>query len=39
MDKDTVVKITAYVLKMNGAKPGTEPLTRTTNVVINSIVE
>ena len=39
MDDDTVVKITAYVLKMNGAKPGTQPLTRTTNVVINSIVE
>ena len=39
MDDDTVVKITAYVLKMNGAKPGTQPLTRTTSVVINSIVE
>ena len=39
MDDDTVVKITAYVLKMNGAKPGSQPLTRTTNVVINSIVE
>jgi mono/diheme cytochrome c family protein len=39
MDDDTVVKITAYVLKMNGAKPGTQPLTRTASVVINSIVE
>lgn len=39
MDDDTVVNITAYVLKMNGAKPGTQPLTRTTSVVVNSIVE
>jgi hypothetical protein len=39
MDNDTVVNITAYVLKMNGAKPGTEPLTRATSVVVNSIVE
>jgi hypothetical protein len=39
MDDDTVVKITAYVLKMNGAKPGNQPLTRTTSVVVNSIVE
>ena len=39
MDDDKVVKITAYVLKMNGAKPGTQPLTRTTSVVVNSIVE
>ena len=39
MDDDTVVNITAYVLKMNGAKSGTQPLTRTTSVVVNSIVE
>jgi hypothetical protein len=39
MDDDAVVKITAYVLKMNGAKPGDQPLTRTTNQVINSLLE
>ena len=39
MDDDAVVKITAYVLKMNGAKPGTQPLTRTTSVVVNSTVQ
>ena len=39
MDDDTLVNITAYVLKMNGAKPGTHPLTRTTSAVVNSIVE
>jgi hypothetical protein len=39
MDDDTVVNITAYVLKMNGAKQGNQPLTRTTSVVVNFIVE
>lgn len=39
MDDDAVVNITAYVLKMNGAKPGTQRLTRTTSAVVNSIVE
>ena len=39
MDDDAVVNITAYVLKMNGAKPGTQPLTRKTSVVVNSTVE
>jgi len=39
MNDDTIVNITAYVLQMNGAKPGTQPLTRTTGVVVNSIVQ
>ena len=39
MDDETVVRITAYILKRNGAKPGTHPLTRTTGVIVNSIVE
>jgi hypothetical protein len=39
MDDDTVVNITAYVLKINGAKTGTQPLTRTTSAVVNSVVE
>jgi hypothetical protein len=39
MNDDTVVNITAYVLKVNGAKAGSEPLTRTTSVVVNSIVQ
>ena len=39
MTDDTVVNITAYALQMSGAKPGTEPLTRTTSVVVNSLVQ
>jgi hypothetical protein len=38
MTDDSVVNITAYALQMSGAKPGTEPLTRTTSVVVNSLV-
>ena len=38
MTDDTVVNITAYALQMSGAQPGTEPLTRTTGVVVNSLV-
>jgi mono/diheme cytochrome c family protein len=37
MNDETSVNITAYVLQVNGAKPGTRPLTRTTNAVINSL--
>ncbi len=39
MDDDAVVNITAYVLQVNGAKPGNQPLTKTTAAVVNSIVE
>ena len=39
VDDNTAVNITAYVLQMNGAKPGSQPLTRATNVVINSVVK
>lgn len=39
MNDDTVVNITAYVLQMNGAKPGTQPLTRTTAAVVNDLVQ
>ena len=38
MNDDAVVKITAYVLQMNGAKPGTQPLTKTTAAVVNATV-
>jgi hypothetical protein len=38
VDDNTAVNITAYVLQMNGAKPGSQPLTRATGVVINSVV-
>lgn len=38
MNDETIVNITAYVLKMNGAKAGTQPLTKTTGVVVSSIV-
>jgi hypothetical protein len=39
MSDDTLVNITAYILQKNGAKPGNEPLTSTTNAAVNSIVE
>jgi hypothetical protein len=39
MNDDTTVNITAYVLQMNGAKAGTQPLTRTTSVVVNSTLQ
>ena len=39
MNDDTVVNITAYVLQMNGAKPGTQPLTHMTKAVVNDIVQ
>ena len=39
MNDDTTVNITAYVLQMNGAKTGSQPLTRTTNAVVDSIVQ
>jgi hypothetical protein len=38
MTDDTTVNITAYVLQVNGAKAGSEPLTRTTGNVVNSLV-
>jgi hypothetical protein len=39
VNDDTTVNITAYVLQMNGAKPGARQLTGATGVVINSIVK
>jgi hypothetical protein len=39
IDDDTTVNITAYVLQVNGAKAGTQPLTRTTRVVVSSIIK
>lgn len=37
-DED-IVRITAYVLQVNGAKPGSQALTRETATAINSVVE
>jgi len=37
MNDETTVNITAYVLQVNGAKAGTEPLTRTTGAIVSSI--
>jgi mono/diheme cytochrome c family protein len=37
MNDETTVNITAYVLQVNGAKAGTDPLTRTTSVIVNTI--
>jgi len=39
MDDDTTVNITAYVLQVNGARAGTQQLTRTTSEVVNSLVQ
>jgi hypothetical protein len=38
-DDEDIVHITAYVLQVNGAKAGSQALTRGTSTVINSIVE
>ena len=37
MTDDTTVEITAYVLQVNGAKAGSQALTRSTDVVVDSI--
>jgi hypothetical protein len=39
INEDTTVNITAYVLRMNGAKAGPQPLTRTTGTVVNSLIQ
>jgi hypothetical protein len=39
MNEDKTVNITAYVLQVNGAKPGTQQLTRSTSAVVNSLVQ
>ncbi|HYP05692.1 MAG TPA: cytochrome c, partial [Bryobacteraceae bacterium] len=36
MDAESTVDITAYVLQVNGAKSGTQPLTRATGAIVNS---
>ena len=38
-DDEDIVRITAYVLQVNGAKPGIQALTRETGAAINSVVE
>jgi mono/diheme cytochrome c family protein len=38
-DDEEIVHITAYVLQVNGAKAGSQALTRETNTIINSIVK
>src|SRR5579864_8303701 len=37
MNDETTVDIAAYVLQANGAKAGSQPLTRTTGAIVNSI--
>ena len=37
MNDETTVNITAYVLRVNGAKAGTQPLTRSTAVIVRSV--
>jgi len=37
VNDEFTVNITAYVLQVNGAKAGTEPLTRTTGVIVSSV--
>src|SRR5215470_4526152 len=38
MNDDAVVNITAYALKVSGAKAGAEPLARTNSIVVNSLI-
>ena len=38
INEDGTVNITAYVLQMNGARTGSQPLTKSTNAVVGSIV-
>jgi len=38
-DDEDIVRITAYVLQVNGAKPGSQALTRGTTATVNSVVE
>jgi hypothetical protein len=38
MTDEMTVNITAYVLQVNGAKPGAQPLTTTTSAVVNSVI-
>lgn len=38
-DDEDIVRITSYVLQVNGAKAGGKPLTRETAVAINSVLE
>jgi hypothetical protein len=38
-DDEDIVRITAYVLQVNGARPGSQALTRHTGAAINSVVE
>jgi len=38
IDDETTVNITAYVLQVSGAKAGTEPLTRTTGIIVSSVI-
>ena len=37
MNGETTVNITAYVLQANGAKAGTQPLTKSTDAIVSSI--
>ena len=38
-DDEDIVRITAYVLQVNGAKAGSQALTRGTQAAVNSVVE
>jgi cytochrome c len=38
-DDEDIVRITAYILQMNGAKPGSDALTRATAASVNSVVQ
>ena len=37
MNDETILNITAYILQVNGAKPGTQSLTPTTDAIVNAI--
>ena len=37
MNDETSVDITAHILQLNGAQAGSQPMTRTTGVIVNSM--
>ena len=39
LSEETQLNIMAYILRLNGALPGTQPLTRSTNIQIGTLVK
>jgi hypothetical protein len=39
LSEETQLNIMAYILQLNGALPGTQPLTRSTDIQIGTLVK